>query len=135
MAVEKCRIPECVFFTVPLVPTTSSPAERPTNLFYVDLVLDNSAQREARLKLWTDFNRCWLALLQKQRETSESELESDQTPPNQTTRIKRDYLEKMGSDLIELCNDIEKWGLVDYELGVWEEEIIDSEFCMVVSEE
>lgn len=97
----------------------------------LDLVLDNTAQREARLKLWTDFNRCWLCLLQRQRQTSESELESvEQTsmmPNKTTTRITRDYLEKMGNELTGLCNDIETWGLVDYELGVWEEEIIDSE--------
>lgn len=97
-----------------------------------DLVLDNPAQREARLKLWTDFNRCWLSLLQRQREFSESELESSQSQSMRANRtcIKRDYLEKMGNDLTELCNNIEKWGLVDYEMGVWEEEIIDSMICL-----
>lgn len=32
----------------------------------------------------------------------------------------------MGDELLDLCTShLEKWGLVDYELGVWEEQIID----------
>jgi hypothetical protein len=32
----------------------------------------------------------------------------------------------MGDELVRLCNEIESYGLVDHEYGVWEEQIIDS---------
>ena len=32
-------------------------------------------------------------------------------------------LQNMGNELIRLCDSIEKHGLVDYQLGVWEEQI------------
>ncbi|OKL59556.1 hypothetical protein UA08_05011 [Talaromyces atroroseus] len=34
-------------------------------------------------------------------------------------------MEAMGQFLIKVCDDIEPRGLVDYEMGVWEEEILD----------
>lgn len=40
--------------------------------------------------------------------------------------ITRASLEKMGKELIRLCDDIERYGLVDYQYGVWEEQIIAS---------
>ncbi len=30
---------------------------------------------------------------------------------------------KMGNELIELCDGVERHGLVDYQYGVWEEQI------------
>lgn len=30
---------------------------------------------------------------------------------------------RMGDELIRLCDGIEQYGLVDYQLGVWEDEI------------
>ena len=32
----------------------------------------------------------------------------------------------MGNELIRLCDSIERHGLVDYQYGVWEEQIMDS---------
>jgi hypothetical protein len=34
-------------------------------------------------------------------------------------------MEAMGEFLMEFCDGIESYGLVDYEMGVWEEEILD----------
>ncbi|KUL81403.1 hypothetical protein ZTR_09772 [Talaromyces verruculosus] len=34
-------------------------------------------------------------------------------------------MEAMGKFLIKVCDGIERHGLVDYEMGVWEEEILD----------
>jgi hypothetical protein len=34
----------------------------------------------------------------------------------------------MGKDLVRLCDNVERHGLVDYQYGVWEEQIIDSRF-------
>jgi len=33
----------------------------------------------------------------------------------------------MGKELVRLCDIMEKHGLVDYQMGVWEEEIISRE--------
>lgn len=37
--------------------------------------------------------------------------------------ITEESLKKMGDDLIRLCDQIERHGLVDYQYGVWEERI------------
>lgn len=38
-----------------------------------------------------------------------------------------DVLDKMGKELSRLCDGIERHGLVDYQYGVWEQFIFDSE--------
>lgn len=35
-----------------------------------------------------------------------------------------DVLDKMGKELIRLCDKMEPHGLVDYQMGIWEEEIL-----------
>lgn len=40
--------------------------------------------------------------------------------------ITEDNLQKMGDDLIRLCDNIERHGLVDYQYGVWEQQIEES---------
>lgn len=42
------------------------------------------------------------------------------------TLITEENLKKMGDDLIRLCDQIERHGLVDYQYGVWEEQIEES---------
>ena len=37
--------------------------------------------------------------------------------------MSQDTLKKMGDELIQLCDKVEKHGLVDYQYGVWEEQI------------
>lgn len=73
--------------------------------------------------MWHDFNHAWLGLLQKQKDITESEerLQAGQS------LISKDELEDMGKELVRLCDGVEKHGLVDYEYGVWEEQIIASE--------
>ena len=38
-----------------------------------------------------------------------------------------DTLKNMGGELVRLCDKVEQQGLVDYEIGVWEEEILSGE--------
>ncbi|KAJ5600321.1 hypothetical protein N7450_001388 [Penicillium hetheringtonii] len=76
-----------------------------------------------RLQLWNDFNLCWLAVCQKQKDLCE-DLISTGHPPTHTSLISRDQLDAMGKDLIHLCDQLEPHGLVDYQLGIWEEEIL-----------
>lgn len=50
-------------------------------------------------------------------------MESPQRPAG---LISQDNLEKMAQELIQLCDGIERHGLVDYQYGVWEEKILQS---------
>lgn len=84
------------------------------------LTSDDQTLYNDRIKLWNDFNHAWLSLLQKQKELMES---GQQLQRNQTL-INKDGLEKMAKELLRLCDQIERHGLVDYQYGVWEEQII-----------
>ena len=53
-------------------------------------------------------------------------MESGQQPQRLQTLISQEGLEKMGRELVRLCDSIERHGLVDYQYGVWEEQIVAS---------
>ncbi|CAI7567664.1 unnamed protein product [Penicillium pancosmium] len=76
-----------------------------------------------RLQLWNDFNLCWLAVCQKQKDLFQDLITTGHSPAH-TSLISRDQLEAMGKNLIHLCDQLEQHGLVDYQLGIWEEEIL-----------
>lgn len=40
--------------------------------------------------------------------------------------LQEDTLERMARELVQICDALEKHGLVDYQMGVWEEEIMNS---------
>lgn len=42
----------------------------------------------------------------------------------------QEFIKKMAKDLIRMCDAVEKHGLVDYQYGVAEEQIIMSEFFL-----
>ena len=87
---------------------------------------DEQNLQNQRLELWNGFNHCWLAVLQKQKDmTLEMMNNLNQHPPQ--TLLQEEFLKKMGDELVRLCDDLEGHGLVDYEMGVWEEEITNSE--------
>jgi hypothetical protein len=88
------------------------------------LARDNQDLHAERLKLWNEFNVCWLSILQKQKEMTQDMLRGGQRPTPPQTLIPENYLEKMGDDLVALGNKIEHHGLVDYEMGVWEDQIL-----------
>ena len=52
--------------------------------------------------------------------------ESGQQPQRSQSVISAEGLKKMGKELVRLCDSIERHGLVDYQYGVWEEQIIES---------
>ncbi|KAJ2975764.1 hypothetical protein NUW58_g8265 [Xylaria curta] len=89
----------------------------------VDLGLagDEESLHQDRLKLWRDFNYAWLSLFMKQKDF----LQSNPAPQRGQDALSLDILKKMGNQLTRLCNGIERYGLVDYECGVWEERIMD----------
>lgn len=50
----------------------------------------------------------------------------------QASLLSRDRMESMGKDLIQLCDQLEQYGLVDYQMGIWEEEILCGELCILI---
>ncbi|OJD23072.1 hypothetical protein ACJ73_05577 [Blastomyces percursus] len=93
------------------------------NATELGLARDEEELLPDRLKLWNEFNTCWLAVCQKQKDMTQEVLESRSgaTPHNLLTE---DILNKMGRELVRLCDQMEEHGLVDYQMGVWEEEIL-----------
>ncbi|KAF2395951.1 hypothetical protein EJ06DRAFT_484305 [Trichodelitschia bisporula] len=95
------------------------------NAELLGLVRDEEGMHDERLKLWADFNRCWLVALQRQREMTIAMLDSGgQRPHPPESLMEAEQMETMGKELVRLCDMMEKHGLVDYQMGVWEEEII-----------
>lgn len=54
-------------------------------------------------------------------------LNTGQPPQDPQSLIDYEFMEKMGRDLVRLCDGIEKHGLVDYQMGVAEEDILEGE--------
>src|SRR5690606_38783421 len=85
--------------------------------------------------MWNEFNMCWVCLMRKQKELlQEGILATELHPPRDL--LPPETLRRMGDELIRLCDSLERHGLVDYQLGVWEEEIIDGTYnsnCLVCS--
>lgn len=95
-------------------------------LLCAELTVDDSAQEEIRSKLWDDFNNAWLALMHKQMTLTKGLLEAGITL-EQPQLMTAEVISKMCSDLIKLNDDyLEKHGLVNYQYGVLEDQIIES---------
>lgn len=84
---------------------------------------DDSRARADRIGVWRDFNHAWLALLQRQKDMVESHQQLGQSQSLLTPQ----GLQNLGKSVVDLSDALEKHGLVDYEMGFWEERIIDSE--------
>ncbi|KAK7538870.1 hypothetical protein IWX50DRAFT_670076 [Phyllosticta citricarpa] len=90
----------------------------------IGLVRDDESMQQDRLKLWEEFNTAWLSILQTQKDMSLEMAESGQPPRPPRSMMDYEFMESMGKELVSLCDNMEKHGLVDYQMGVWEEEII-----------
>lgn len=90
----------------------------------IGLVRDDEATYTDKLKLWDDFNTCWLVTLQRQKEMTQTMIETGQRPTSPQSLLDFEFMESMGKDLVRLCDQMEKFGLVDYQMGVREEEIV-----------
>ncbi|KAK3940817.1 hypothetical protein QBC46DRAFT_341173 [Diplogelasinospora grovesii] len=91
-----------------------------TNVAELGLNSDNVDLYERRMKMWNDFNHAWLTMFQRQKDM----MESGQPIHRPHSLISQEGLEKMGKELLRLCDGVERYGLVDYQYGVWEEQII-----------
>lgn len=90
------------------------------------LTSDDQSLHADRIKLWNDFNNCWLAIFQKQKDLLETSASRGQT------LLSEESVQKMMDDLIRHCDNIERFGLVDYQYGVWEEQVVASKLTMVL---
>lgn len=84
------------------------------------LTVDEVALHSDRIRLWGEFNTAWLSIFQKQKDM----LESGQRIQHPQTLMTQEFINKMAKDLIRMCDAVEKHGLVDYQYGVAEEQII-----------
>lgn len=84
------------------------------------LTVDEVSLHEDRIRLWGEFNTAWLGIFQKQKDMLESGM---RLPPNQSL-MSQETINKMARHLIKMCDLVEKHGLVDYQYGVAEEQIM-----------
>ncbi|KAL4877709.1 hypothetical protein BJY04DRAFT_125745 [Aspergillus karnatakaensis] len=80
----------------------------------------------ARLRLWNDFNVSWLALCQKQKDMTQELLQTERQHPPRACILSIEEMDTLGKALIRLCDQMEPHGLVDYEMGIWEDEILSA---------
>ncbi|RBR08338.1 uncharacterized protein FIESC28_10284 [Fusarium coffeatum] len=83
------------------------------------LNLDDTNLHADRIQLWNDINHAWLGLGQQQIEL----MSPCQQLSRSQTLVSKAMIKKMGNELIRLCDGIERHGLVDYQYGVWEDQI------------
>jgi hypothetical protein len=89
----------------------------------IGILRDDQMLHSDRLKLWNDFNICWLALCQRQKDMTQDLLQTGRQAPR-TSLLNVEILDSMGKQLIHFCDQLEQHGLVDYQMGIWEEEIL-----------
>ncbi|CAG8962244.1 hypothetical protein HYFRA_00005298 [Hymenoscyphus fraxineus] len=95
------------------------------------LTVDEVTLHSDRIRLWGEFNTAWLGIFMKQKDMLESG-HRIQPPQNLMTT---EFIQKMAKDLIRMCDAVEKHGLVDYQYGVGEEQIISIlEECLDLQE-
>ncbi|KAL1898399.1 hypothetical protein Cpir12675_001944 [Ceratocystis pirilliformis] len=90
------------------------------------LHLDNQDRRSERLAMWNDFNHTWLALLQKQKDF----LNETATPVPGHPPLSLEQLKACGNSIVKLGELMEPHALVDYQYGVWEDQITLSGFLL-----
>ena len=96
------------------------------------LTRDEQELHSDRIKLWNEFNLCWLAVLQRQKDNTQKMIETGQNVRPPESVLEEEYLERMGREIVRFCDSLERHGLVDYQMGVWEEEIISSKAKLAV---
>lgn len=89
------------------------------------LVRDNEALYDERLKMWNEFNYCWLGVAQKQKDLIEDMMQTGRHPRE---LLSAEMIEKLCDEVVSLSDKMEPHGLVDYQMGFWEEEILSGEF-------
>lgn len=84
------------------------------------LIKDEEELHNECIKLWNDFNTL-LTVLQKQKDKTSEMIDLGQLPVPLQCYLSENFLEKMKRELVQFCNEMERYGLIDYQLSVWEE--------------
>ena len=93
------------------------------------LVRDEESLHDERIRFWDEFNRAWLTTLQRQLDLTQEMIQTG----NSQSIMNAPTLERLSHELVRLCDSVERHGLVDYQMGVMEEEIMDCTFVLVPS--
>ncbi|EYE90552.1 uncharacterized protein EURHEDRAFT_549225 [Aspergillus ruber CBS 135680] len=96
-----------------------------TNAEQLGIFRDDVQIYPYQMHLWNNFNICWLSVCQMQKDLTQEIIQSGQQRPH-VSLISAEYLDHMGKQLIRLCDQVEEHGLVDYQIGFWEEEILSA---------
>ncbi len=80
---------------------------------------------DERIRRWDEFNRAWLTALQRQFDMTQEVLHGNQPLREPQSIMTAQTLEHLSRELVRLCDSVEKHGLVDYQMGVAEEEVLD----------
>ncbi|KTW27375.1 hypothetical protein T552_02354 [Pneumocystis carinii B80] len=83
----------------------------------VNKVIHEGESMNISLGAWHSLNEAWLYFLCRTGE----EIKTNTSHPS----ITEIHLEMLGQDIIGWCDQLEKYGLVDYEMGFWEERILE----------
>ena len=70
--------------------------------------------------MWRQVNLCWEALGQKQKDLTEHTLRTGRQPADILTA---ENIKRLVDDVVTMCDQLEVYGLVDYEMGIAEEQI------------
>lgn len=92
---------------------------------FAGLTRDDDTLHDGRIRLWDEFNHAWLTSLQQQHDMTEEMIQNGRQPPEPQSLLSVQSLEELSKELIRLCDNIERYGLVDFQMGVAEEQIID----------
>ena len=91
----------------------------------IGLTKDDPAVYKERLEFWKGFNHYWLAFLTRQLQNNRTWQESGQPLTGVQTVLSKNNIKALGDKILGLNNVLQFTGLIDYEIGVWEEEIAD----------
>ncbi|KAF4120209.1 Conserved hypothetical, protein [Geosmithia morbida] len=89
------------------------------------LTTDNFSIHGERIQLWNDFNHAWLALGQRQLDLMSGDARGHQASGEPQTPLSRERLLELGDEIVRFCDDLAPHGLVDYQYGVWEDQITE----------
>ena len=84
-------------------------------------------QHQERLRFWSDIHNCWLVFLQKQFDVSQSVRSTKSSRSSNANMLSRSMLEELGDEVVRISDRLEAFGLVDYEMGFQERELITRE--------
>lgn len=82
------------------------------------------ATYEQRLQFWRDLHHSWLVLLQRQWDDMRPLRDARTNRSKNGAMLSKTLLEELGDEVVRVGDALEKFGLVDYEMGFQEGELI-----------